>query len=172
MPFVATKPTVSETSLHQRQEMVARHAAGESYQQIAEQLGCCRRTVIRWVTRARREGPEALGYRTRQPQRPHPATLEAALVARIDAIRSQHPGWGPRLIRHQLLLDGVARPPAESTIRRWLRRLGHPPLRAARRRPLGWTDPPGAAQESVWQIDFKEKRLPDTPPTQKRGPAS
>jgi transposase len=152
--------------------MVARHAAGESYQQIADRLGCCRRTVIRWVTRARREGLDALGYRSRRPPQPHPATLAPELVAHIDAIRTTHAGWGPRLIRHQLLLDGVPHPPAESTIRRWLRRLGHPPLRAPRKLPLGWRDPPPTPTDAVWQIDFKEKRLPDTPPDQKRGPVS
>lgn len=172
MPIVAYKPTHSETSLAQRQQMVERHAAGQSYQQIADTLGCCRRTVIRWVTRARREGPVALSYHARQPHHPHPATLAPALVARIDAIRSQHAGWGPRLIRQQLLLDGLAQPPAESPIRRWLRRLGHPPLRAPRRLPLGWTGPAVAPTAAVWQIDFKEKRLPDTPSAQKRGPVS
>lgn len=168
MTMITRKPTVSETSLPDREQMVARHTAGESYQQIASAIGCSRRTVMRWVTRAERDGLAALRYRSRRPNRPHPATLAPAVVTRIDAIRRAHPGWGPRLIRHQLLLDGDTAPPAESTIRRWLRHLGHPPLRAAPSLPLGWTCPVPTPGECVWQIDFKEKRQPDMPP-EKRG---
>jgi transposase len=165
------KPTSSETSLAQRQQMVSRHAAGASYQQIADALGVSRRTVMRWVTRERRAGADALAYRSRRRQQPHPATLSAARVARIDALRRAHPGWGPRLIRRQLLLDGERAVPAESPIRRWLRRLGHPSVRAAPRVPLGWRCPRPTPGESVWQIDFKEKRLPATP-AEKRGTGS
>lgn len=171
MTTILRKPTVSETSLSAREQMVARHAAGESYQQIADGLGCCRRTVMRWVRRADRDGVDALGYRSRRPRQPHPATLTAEVVTRIDTIRRAHPGWGPRLIRRQLDLDGAVSPPAESTIRRWLRQLGHPPLRAAPRAPLGWSCPLPTPGERVWQIDFKEKRLPQTPP-EKRGSGS
>jgi transposase len=165
------KPTITESSLADRQQMVARHAAGASYQQIAAALGVSRRTVIRWVTRERRAGADALAYRSRRPRQPHPATLSDERVARIDELRRAHPGWGPRLIRRQLLLDGDTTVPAESTIRRWLRRLGHRPLRAASRVALGWACPVPCPGESLWQIDFKEKRLPETPP-EKRGPGS
>lgn len=103
------KPTVRETSRTEREQMVARHTAGESYQQIADALGWCR-TVIRWVTRAEREGPVALGDRSRRPHRSPPATLAPAVVARSDAIRRAHPGWGPRLIRHQLEPAGTPAP--------------------------------------------------------------
>ena len=51
MPQPPCKPTVSEPTIAKRHAMVERHAAGESYQQIATTLGWSRRTVIRWVTR-------------------------------------------------------------------------------------------------------------------------
>lgn len=171
MNAITRKPTVSETALAQRQQMVTRHAAGASYQQVADALGVSRRTVIRWVTRERQAGTAALAYRSRRPQQPHPATLSSDLVERIDALRRMHPGWGPRFLRNQLTLEGITPVPAESTIRRWLRRLGYPPLRATARVPLGWTCPVPTPGESVWQIDFKEKRLPEMP-AEKRGTGS
>lgn len=168
MSTLLRKPTVTETSLSDRQQMVTRHAAGSSYQQIAAALGVSRRTVIRWVGRERQAGADGLAYRSRRPQQPHPARLAAEVVERIDTLRRAHPGWGPRFLRRQLDLEGVSPLPAESTIRRWLRQLGYPPLRTTPRVPLGWTCPAPTPGESVWQIDFKEKRLPETPP-EKRG---
>ena len=151
------KPTTSETSLAERQTMVRRHAAGDSYATIASDLGCSRRTVIRWVTRAR-EDPEAVThYHARRPHRPHPRTVPPEMVTRIDTIRRAHPGWGARLIRRHLRLDGITQPPAEGTIQRYLRALGHGPLRSADRVPLGWHCQVAVTGETSWQVDFKQK---------------
>lgn len=155
MPQPPAKPTVTETSLAERRAMVERHAAGESYQQIATALGWSRRTVIRWVTRERREGAAGLAYHSHRPHRPHPATVAPAIVDRIAAIRRAHPGWGARLIQHQLQIEQVDPIPHERTIQHWLGRLGFPSLRQPAAIPLGWQVPVPAADEAVWQIDFK-----------------
>jgi hypothetical protein len=61
------------------------------------------------------------------------------------------------LIRRQLDLDGVTPLPSEVTVHAWLRRLGYLPERTLRHKPLGWSTPPTAPTETVWQLDFKEK---------------
>jgi hypothetical protein len=157
MSELPRKPTVSETSITERQAMVRRHGAGESYAAIAADLGCSRRTVIRWVTRAREDAAAVTQYRSRRPRRPHPQTVAPEIVAQIDAIRRAHPGWSARLIRRQVLLDGIARPPAEGTIRRYLRALGHGPVRPVALVPLGWHCQVALAGETSWQVDFKQK---------------
>lgn len=152
-----TKPTSQETSLAQREQMVALAAGGWTRRAIAVEVGCSPRTVQRWLRRARAAGSAGLAYRSRRPRRPHPQTTAPAIVARIDAVRRAHPGWGARLIRRQLVLDGLAGIPSEVTVQAWLRRLGHAPVQPPRHKPLGWSTPPVAPSEAVWQADFKAK---------------
>jgi transposase len=155
----AAKPTRSETAQDERMRMVRLHAEGQSYAAIAAQLGCSAWTVGRWVRAHAAGGPAALAYRSRRPTTPHPRTTPPAVQERIRAIRSAHPGWGARLIRRQLVLDGVAPAPAEGTVRRWLARQGFPAVRPPRGKPLGWTTP-SASGTPVWQVDFKQKGGP------------
>jgi hypothetical protein len=104
-------------------------------------------------------GPPALAYHSRRPRTPHPQTTPAAVQDRIRAVRQRHPGWGARLIRRQLVLDGVADAPSEVTIQRWLVRQGFPSVRPLRHKPLGWPSP-AASAAPVWQADFKQKGGP------------
>jgi len=149
------KPTSGETSIEQRQQMVRWHAQGDSYAVIAARLGCSRWTVGRWVRAAARGGEAALGYRSRRPHTPHPHTTPAAIQARIRAIHQAHPHWGARLIRRQLALEGVAKPPSEITIHAWLRRWEVPLVRPRCHKPLSWPQP--ATATPGWQLDFKQK---------------
>jgi transposase len=154
---VSTKPTVSETSLEQRQRIIALTSAGVSAPVIASELGCSVRTVHRWRARQRQAGPAGLAYHSRRPQTPHPQTTPPAVVARIQAIRAAHPRWGARLIHRQLRLDGVTPVPCEDTVGHWLRRLGYGPVRA-RGKPLGWTPPAPQPDETLWEVAFTKKR--------------
>jgi transposase len=157
MDVVRAKPTGGETSLAPRQRMVALRAQGWSYAAIAAELACSPWTVGRWVRAHAAGGPAAPAYHGRRPRTPHPQTTPPALQARIRAIRQAHPGWGARLIRRQLDLDGVARLPSEATIQAWLRRWGRPLVRPRRHEPLGWTGDPVTAAAPVWQTGFTQK---------------
>jgi putative transposase len=153
------KPTSRETTREQREAMVRLRAQGESYAAIAARLACSPWTVGRWVRAYAAAGPAALAYRSRRPRTPHPQTTPVAVQERIRAVRQRHPGWGARLIRRQLVLDGVADAPSEVTIQRWLVRQGFPLVRPLRHKPLGWPSPASSAAP-VWQADFKQKGGP------------
>lgn len=152
-----SKPTSSETSLAQRRQMVDLRAAGWTVSAIADEVGCSPRTVWRWLARARDAGEAGLAYRSRRPHTPHPQTTPSTVVADIQRIRTAHPGWGARLIRRQLLLDGGERVPSEVTIAAWLSRLGYGLVRPRRSKVLGWRPHPPTSDEVLWQIDFKQK---------------
>ena len=156
MDGAAERPTTGETTAEQRRLMVRLYAQGASYGAIAEQLGCSRWTVGRWVRAAAAGGEAALAYRSRRPLTPHPQTTPPAVQARIRAIRERHPGWGARLIRRQLELEGSTPVPSEAAIQRWLRTQGFALVRPLRHKSLGWPTPTAGAQ-SVWQVDFKQK---------------
>jgi transposase len=161
-PPVDGKPTVSECSRAERQEIVRRTAAGDSAPAIAASLGRSVRTVTRWRSAYRRAGDAGLAYHSRRPHTDPPHTTPPDVVARIGAIREAHPGWGARLVRRQLLLDGVRPLPCERTVQAWLTRLGWPPVRT-RHKPLGFPQPaPPPRDDTVWEVDHKQKGGPSS----------
>lgn len=151
------KPTVTETSLAERQQIIQLSAEGQSAKTIAARLGCAERTVYRWRKRYREAGVAGLQPRWRRPQRPHPQTTPEHVVARIQAIRAAHPGWGARLIRRQLLSEEVAPVPNEGTIQQWLKRLGFGLVRPPVGKRLGWRPPEPPPSNARWQLDHKQK---------------
>jgi transposase len=157
MTITETKPTSSETSVEQRQTMVRLHEDGWHYAEIAAALDCSVWTVGRWVRAYRDGGEAALHYHSRRPRTPHPQTTPAAVQTRLRAIRDAHPGWGPRLIRRRLALDGITPLPSEVTIAAWLRRWGYPLVQPPRHKPLGFATTAPAGATPVWEVDFKEK---------------
>lgn len=163
MDPVMPRPTSTETAYSDRLRIVQLAAQGWTRPAIATELGRSVRTVQRWLARARREGLDALAYRSRQPHTRHPLTTDPVVVDRIATLRQMHPGWGARLIRRQLLLEGWPGVPSEGTVGHWLRRLGYPPAPVVRHKPLGWTTSPSAPGAVVWQMDFKEKGGTGTP---------
>jgi transposase len=158
------KPTATEASLAERQQIIELSAEGQSAKAIAARLGCAERTVYRWRKRYREVGVAGLQPRSRRPQRPHPQTTpehNGAVVARIAAIRAAHPGWGARLIRRlirrQLLSEEVAPVPNEGTIQQWLKRLGFGLVRPPVGKRLGWRPPEPPPSNARWQLDHKQK---------------
>lgn len=154
---ITPKPTRSETSFDQRQAMVRRAAAGETAAEIATALGVSVWTVGRWVRAFRRDGEAALRPKSRRPHTRHPQTTPQPIVDRIQSIRTAHPGWGARLIRNQLLLEGVESVPSETTVQAWLRRLGFDLVRPPTGKPLGWHQEVPAPTKPTWQADHKLK---------------
>ena len=157
------RPTSTELSYADRERLVHLAEQGWSRSTIAAEVGCSVRTVQRWLARYRAGGLAALAYRSRRPHHAHPRATPAALVARIDAIRRAHPGWGARLIRRQLQVEGWAGIPSEVTIQHWLRRLGHARLQPRQHPAVSWSTPTAPPTDGVWQMDFKEKGGSGTP---------
>lgn len=157
MDVRSSKPTWSESSIDQRQEIIRLHQQGLSYAAIAEHLACGVWTVGRWVRAWRQGGETALAYKSRRPTSAHPQTTPVSTQERIRAIRQTHPGWGARLIRRQLVLDGVSDLPSEVTIQAWLRRQGFALVRPATAKPCGWRERRPLPVGRLWQADFKQK---------------
>lgn len=151
------KPTATETSLAERQQIIQLTRQGHSAKAIALHLGCSPRTVHRWRARFRTSGEAGLTPRSRRPKQRHPQTTPEPVVARMRAIRETHPGWGARLIRRQLRVDGVTPVPCEGTIQRWLKRLGFGLVRPPVGKRLGWQPPDPLPSNARWQLDHKQK---------------
>jgi transposase InsO family protein len=88
-------------------------------------------------------------------RRPHtsPKRTDAAIEARILAVRDAHPAWGARTIARVLKNEGLG-PPAPSTVHAILRRrdrIGAPPLGGPAAK-LRFEMP---APNLLWQMDFK-----------------
>jgi len=160
MGAAGPKPTASESAMEDRYEIITLSRAGWSAAAIARQLGIGERTVTRWRTRYRTAGSAGLVSRSSRPHTAHPATTPAPVLDCIRAIREAHPGWGARLIRRQLRLDGVAPIPCERTIEHWLARMGYPSVRPVRHKPLGWQPPEPEPSATTWEADHKQKGGP------------
>jgi transposase-like protein len=121
--------------VEQRLDAVRAVLGGAEVTEVAAQLGVHRSTVHRWLTRYLTDQLAGLTDRSHRPVScPHqsPASVEVA----VAEMRRQHPRWGSRRIRLEMLrrpVDGVPAPlPAERTIDRILIRQGL--LRARRRK--------------------------------------
>jgi transposase InsO family protein len=110
-------------------------------------------TAYLWLGRYAREGRSGLCDRSTRPLR-SPGRSSSELEALVLAVRREHPAWGGRKIRRVLRDDGLADPPAASTITEILRRHGRldgPGAGEAR----AWRRFEHAAPNDLWQMDFK-----------------
>ncbi|MEW5958606.1 MAG: hypothetical protein AB1801_12820 [Chloroflexota bacterium] len=146
---------VKQTTVAQRQEFYQRHQAGESYSDIALQMGVCKECVRYWCRRQRAGGDCQSQY-----QRPPPGLLsqfDPKVRYGVLRLKLEHPRWGPRSIRHRLTkrssLKGV-RLPKEAQIGRYLHQWSrfHRPPRVSL--PSQRPDLPTQVHQR-WQVDFK-----------------
>jgi transposase len=101
--------------------------------EVAARLGVSRQSVHTWIGRYEAGGLAALADRSHRPTAcPHQTDPE--IEAQICELRRQHPGWGPRRIRHQLAKLSVDPVPGRSSIYRCLRRHHLIELRRRRKR--------------------------------------
>jgi AcrR family transcriptional regulator/transposase-like protein len=89
---------------------------GITVAETCRRYGISRETFYRWQRRYRAEGEAGLEERSSDPG---PGVEEQVLD-----LRRQHPRWGARTIRSHLADQGVADPPATSTIHTMLKRNG------------------------------------------------
>jgi transposase InsO family protein len=124
---------VALSVIEQRLDAVRAVLAGASVSEVAAQVGVSRQSVHSWVGRYLSEGVAGLADRSSRPRScPHqaPEQVERAVLE----LRREHPRWGAKRIRLELLRRGVpwqpelrlapAQVPSTSTINRILRRHG------------------------------------------------
>jgi len=122
---------VALSVVEQRLDAVRTVLAGASVTEVAVQVGVSRQSVHAWVGRYLSEGVAGLADRSSRPRScPHqaPELVEQAVIE----LRREHPRWGAKRIRLELLRAGAPwRPevrlaesevPSSSTINRILRR--------------------------------------------------
>lgn len=143
------------TTVNQRRELYVHHLRGETYQQIAEDMGVSCWCVRYWCRRQREGGGPWTSYR-REP---------TGMLSRFDPkmgycilrLRLKHPRWGPNRIRERLKkrlsLRGLALP-SEASIGRYLRQW--PRFRRRRKKKVKRERPKQPTQvHQRWQVDFK-----------------
>lgn len=155
--MASPQPAATDTSLAERHQIIALSAQGLSAPTIAARIGCSARTVHRWRSRYRAAGLAGLQPRSHRPRQRHPQTIPEAVVDRLRTIRTEHPGWGARLIRRQLIREASPVVPSERTIGAWLTRLGFGPVRPQVGKRLGWWPPDPPPSNTRWQLDHKQQ---------------
>jgi transposase len=145
---------VALSVVEQRLDAVRAVLSGAKVTEVAAAMGVSRQSVHSWVTRYLAEGLAGLADRSHRPGScPHQVAGEVEVV--VAEMRRQHPKWGAKRMRLELLRRPPAVPvPSERTINRIFARQGLA-LPRPRRRPRDsyrrWQRP-GPMQ--LWQIDI------------------
>jgi len=146
-------PWKESTPMSERSEFVSFASREEAnVSALCQRYGISRKTGYKWLHRLREHGWEDLADRSRRPHR-SPARTAPEGEELICGLRSQHPAWGGRKLHHLLRHDGVAQPPAPSTITGILDR--HGLLSAERRSQRAWQRFEELRPNALWQMDFK-----------------
>ena len=151
------------TPMSQRLEFVRLVQQGEyTVAELCTIFGVSEKTAYKWLRRFRIDGVAGLADRSHAPHQPA-HQLSAAVIGAIVALRTRHPGWGPKKLRAALSArEPDTKWPAASTIGELLDRRGLV-LHRRRRGPTahapwkGLHGPLHRAQEpnDVWTADFK-----------------
>jgi len=121
--------------------------------EISRRYGISRKTAYKWMERAAAQEPNWEKDQTRRP-RHSPWRIGEEVERAILAVREAHPAWGGRKIRTCLERDGMAAPPAASTITAALRRNGLiAPQEMRKRGPMQRLE--RNEPNELWQMDFK-----------------
>lgn len=91
-------PWKSETMNDVRKEFALKAlAAGANLSALCREYGVTRKTGRHWRERAKRDGINQLGERSRRPKT-NPTELAEGVVCRLVRLKTAHPAWGPRKI--------------------------------------------------------------------------
>jgi transposase InsO family protein len=131
---------------------------GMTVSEVCRRYGISRQTYYRYRRRYLAEGLAGLEDRSRRPLEPA-NQIPVEVELRIVEMRKDHPRWGARRIRAELVRDGVD-PPAVSTIHQALRRNGLVAT-GPRRRPKADKRFEREITNDLWQIDATEIPLDD-----------
>jgi transposase InsO family protein len=113
------------------------------------------RTGYKWLARYRAQGLAGLEEQSRRP-RQSPSRTDPELEETILTQRDAHPTWGGRKLHAWLRAQGMATPPAPSTITAILRRYDR--LRADPPAPQPWQRFEHPRPNDLWQMDFMGHR--------------
>lgn len=154
---------VALSVVEQRLDAVRMVLAGASVTEVAAQVGVSRQSVHAWLARYLSEGVAGLADRSSRPRScPHQASEQAEQV--VVELRREHPRWGAKRIRLELLRNGLPWQPGDqlaqtvfpstSTINRILRRHGLAKSRPRKRSRDSFIrfERPGPMQ--LWGIDI------------------
>lgn len=141
-----------EVSVMEQREEFVRLASldGANRRELCRRFGIHPDTGYKWLRR-RAAGEMELADRSRRPHR-SPGQTDAALEAKVLAIRDAHPAWGARKLAACLKRENIA-PPAASTVHAMLRRNDRVIETAGQGAPL--TRFEKEAPNLLWQMDFK-----------------
>jgi transposase InsO family protein len=128
-------------------------APGANVSELCRRFGVSRSNGYKWRSRYQAEGLDGLEERSR---RPHdcPSRTPSEIEVRVLAMRAEHPAWGGRKIHWALKAEGLAEPPAASTITAILRRAGVLNGPGAGE-PRDWVRFEREEPNELWQMDFK-----------------
>jgi transposase InsO family protein len=128
-------------------------APGANVRELCRRWRISSATAYKWLHRYEAAGRAGLADRSRRPLASPLRTAEA-MEARVVAVRREHSAWGGRKIRRVLQNEGLAGPPAASTITQIVRRhalLNGPKAGQAR----DWIRFEHPEPNDLWQMDFK-----------------
>jgi transposase InsO family protein len=139
--------------VEQRYEAVREVLEGASVVDVARRFGVARQTVHVWLGRYAGAGLAGLADKTSRPLScPHQMAPE--IEARIVAMRSEHPGWGPRTILYWLEREGFDRVPGRTSVERCLIRHGLVTVAPRKRRREDYRRWERSRAMELWQMDI------------------
>lgn len=149
------------TTLEERLQILEWSKAGLADSQIAEKIDRSVHTVRKWRRRGTRLGRGALASEMGRPAQGALRSFPEAIRERLLAWRKAHPGWGPKTLRAELLLEAFCEDfggalPSRSSIARFLKEEGlitrsyekHSALPAPSARSA-------TAAHQLWEMDAK-----------------
>jgi transposase InsO family protein len=148
---------VALSVVEQRLDAVRAVLAGATVVEVAAGVGVSRQSVHTWVARYLLDGVAGLADRSRRPHS-SPAQASADVEVVVCELRRQHPRWGAKRIRLQLLKAPAERSgtpvPSERTINRMLTRHGLLTLRPRRKPKSAYKRWQREAPMQLWQLDI------------------
>jgi transposase InsO family protein len=142
--------------MDERREFVGLVGRGDvNIRELCRRFGVSPATGYKWLERFRLEGDGGLAERSRRP-RGSPRRTPAEVEERVLEIRAaSNQAWGGRKIRRVLEREGMADPPAASTITAILRRHHALGVNGTAAGPAPWQRFERASPNELWQMDFK-----------------
>ena len=139
--------------VEQRYQAVLEVLDGASVTDVARRFGVARQTLHAWLNSYAAHGLAGLADRSSKPLScPH--QMAPAVEARIVAMRSERPGWGPRTILYWLGQEGLCPLPGRTSVERCLIRHGLVELKRRRRKRADYKRWERSASMELWQMDI------------------
>ena len=138
--------------VEQRHRAVLEVMEGLPVTEVAGRYGVTRQTVHRWLRWYAQGGIAALADGSHRPATcPHRMAPE--VEARIVALRTEHPGWGPRTLLHYLGREELSPLPGRSSVHRCLLRHGLIEPQKRRRKREDYRRWERLRAMELWQMD-------------------